>query len=58
MTGAPARRRYETVAPAAQRRRSDAAMLPMIDNYDSFTYNRVESPDPLAEDAKVLRDVA
>jgi len=58
MTGAPARRRDATVAPAAQRRRSEAAMLLMIDNYDSFTYNLVQYLGELGEDVSVVRNDA
>jgi len=38
------------------RRWSDAAMLLMIDNYDSFTYNLVQYLGELGEDVKVVRN--
>jgi len=38
------------------RRSSEAAMLLMIDNYDSFTYNLVQYLGELGEDVKVIRN--
>src|SRR6478736_7451043 len=41
---------------ASTRRSSEAAMLLMIDNYDSFTYNLVQYLGELGEDVKVIRN--
>src|SRR5258708_38034029 len=43
--------------PASTRRSSeDAAMLLMIDNYDSFTYNLVQYLGELGEEVRVVRN--
>src|SRR6187549_1134122 len=42
--------------PASTLRSSEAAMILMIDNYDSFTYNLVQYLGELGEDVKVVRN--
>jgi anthranilate synthase component 2 len=42
--------------PASTSRSHEAAMLLMIDNYDSFTYNLVQYLGELGQDVKVVRN--
>jgi anthranilate synthase component 2 len=42
--------------PASTWRSSEATMILMIDNYDSFTYNLVQYLGELGEDVKVIRN--
>src|SRR5689334_17654683 len=45
-----------SISASTRRSPEEAAMLLMIDNYDSFTYNLVQYLGELGEDVRVLRN--